>query len=581
MLACAQDLYFHNEKSLTRKDSFTSIAHQDLHKVTKKTHMMSHHHHHHHSNHHHQEKDKEEQVWPPEVESAFIEALETIPKLGRRKILVNGKPCGRNELISDYIYRKTSKIRTRKQVSSHIQVLKNTRKSDPHFMRLLTDSVEVDEEFINRHKTTAKNNNNNHSTPVKRQHNTTTKHNKQSSSSSSSFNNNNNNSLPPQSTPTPLTQLPSNLSITSDESSIHSSPSPADYVFDMMYSSSSSTQPYPLLDMKDSFYQPIPPPHPAQALFNHHPSNNNNNNNNNMLSSPPPPSSSSTSSTTFMLTAPSTPMEFSSSFSNHHQQQHQQKLSYPPPPPSQEFYSQDMMFQHDITNTTPIMTMKKKKSMNQKMMMPLLPNYIGLYLEYPSPYEPSMIMSHTLAQTNPLMDSCSSFLPSNDTIVKQKYHSLLSIHPTLSSLSTDQILLAKMKLDLNLNMNDYLFNNTSFFESMERKTIECTTTIYSFGSVVLESKELQQALLMDQKYMYSFVYVNQFFDAFMKGILSLPSWHEMDMAIQNLSIVQVFEEINDQVSSTSSPSSSKDRIPLLAMVYDFERGHGTIDLNTL
>ncbi|KAI9299902.1 TEA/ATTS domain family-domain-containing protein [Cunninghamella echinulata] len=568
MLACAQDLYFHNEKSLTRKDSFPSIAHQDLHKVTKKTHMMSHHHHHHHhSNHHHQEKDKEEQVWPPEVESAFIEALETIPKLGRRKILVNGKPCGRNELISDYIYRKTSKIRTRKQVSSHIQVLKNTRKSDPHFMRLLTDSVEVDEEFINRHKTTTKNNNN-HSTPVKRQHNTT-KQNKQSSS----FNNNNNNALPPQSTPTPLTQLPSNLSITSDESSIHSSPSPADYVFDMMYSSSSSTQPYPLLDMKDSFYQPIPPPHLSQALFNHHPSNSNNNNNN-ILSSPPPPSSSSTTSTSFMLTAPSTPMEFSSSFSNHHHhQQQQQQIPYPP---SQEFYSQDMMFQHDITNTTPIMTMKKNKSMNQKT-MPLLPNYIGLYLEYPSPYEPSMIISHTLAQTNPLMDSYSSFLPSNDTIVKQKYHSLLSIHPTLSSLSTDQILLAKMKLDLNLNMNDYVFNNTSFFESMERKTIECTTTIYSFGSVVLESKELQQALLMDQKYMYSFVYVNQFFDAFMKGILSLPSWHEMDMAIQNLSIVQVFEEINDQVSS----SSSMGRVPLLAMVYDFERGHGTIDLNTL
>jgi len=83
--------------------------------------------------------DKTE-VWPEDVENAFMEALQVIPKLGRRKVMINGKPCGRNELIADYIRRKTLKIRTRKQVSSHIQVLKNLRRNDPEFMALVTES---------------------------------------------------------------------------------------------------------------------------------------------------------------------------------------------------------------------------------------------------------------------------------------------------------------------------------------------------------------------------------------------------------------------------------------------------------
>lgn len=74
--------------------------------------------------------------------------LRLIPKLGRRKVLVNGKPCGRNELIGIYIERKTGHSRNRKQVSSHIQVLKQSRKGDAEFFELIAEPVHEAQFFM-------------------------------------------------------------------------------------------------------------------------------------------------------------------------------------------------------------------------------------------------------------------------------------------------------------------------------------------------------------------------------------------------------------------------------------------------
>ncbi|KAI9817205.1 MAG: hypothetical protein M1827_001318 [Pycnora praestabilis] len=79
-----------------------------------------------------------EPVWPDDLEEAFHEALDEIKAIGRRKIAWRGKPCGRNELIAAYLHNKTGKHRTRKQVSSHIQVLKGFNKNNPEFMAKVT-----------------------------------------------------------------------------------------------------------------------------------------------------------------------------------------------------------------------------------------------------------------------------------------------------------------------------------------------------------------------------------------------------------------------------------------------------------
>ncbi|KAK6440142.1 hypothetical protein LTR95_003636 [Oleoguttula sp. CCFEE 5521] len=83
-------------------------------------------------------KNKADQKWSDQLERAFFYALVRWQPMGRRKHDWKAKLRGRNELIADAIQERTGIGRTRKQVSSHIQVLKPFVENDPFIMRYLS-----------------------------------------------------------------------------------------------------------------------------------------------------------------------------------------------------------------------------------------------------------------------------------------------------------------------------------------------------------------------------------------------------------------------------------------------------------
>ncbi|KAI9307093.1 TEA/ATTS domain family-domain-containing protein [Cunninghamella echinulata] len=518
-------------------------------------------------------KDKDEQVWPPDVESAFIQALETIPKLGRRKILVNGKPCGRNELISDYIYRKTGKLRTRKQVSSHIQVLKNTRKNDPQFMRLLTDpnSQEMNNDFfldttnhLHHHPHHYMDSTNHHlmfhpSNPPALLNNASTNYNALRHASFSSTASN-------VTTPTTVSSNANEWLMYQQ----HHQQQPQHYDTPSLSSSSTSSlstnhlnfHPSRMYNNNDPFYptKPLNYPHPSPPA----PVLSHNNNMNYPLNIPLSSSISSSSS---------------SSSSNLSLQQQQQELTstnksnsmmslydYILWPSKLQFYleSRHELLQEEQHHREEEMVDTKKHMLSQWYYHE--PSHCMVKdLQHLKHYQ-LILLQHQQKEAYYMNQlSSSSTSPSSS--------SPSSSSPPSSPSLTSSIPMLYTQVNFDLQFFDKMaFQNKNGFQSLyPMEQVECHTIVYSFGQCVLETKEIQQSTtnLGDGYYRYDFSFINPFFDAFFQGIHSLSTWDEIHIAVDHLCVIQYFENLSTKQ-------------PLLAMVYDFTaQGSGKMNLMSL
>eukprot|EP00842_Homolaphlyctis_polyrhiza_P004451 jgi/Hompol1/5006/HPOL_000668-RA len=164
----------------------------------------------------------------------------------------------------------------------------------------------------------------------------------------------------------------------------------------------------------------------------------------------------------------------------------------------------------------------------------------------------------------------------SDTVMPQIDISAVSdkLFPSFGSLfdsasQTASFFLLKVNLDIDAAQTGD-FKNISVYESKTERVLECTTSVYSFGKLILETRQVQTPWRrpQDGKYIFHADFVGQFFSAFLSGFQFLDHPDEARVAVENLAIMQTFEDVSDIF----------DRRVLLCLAHEFTCGSGNVEI---
>eukprot|EP00833_Pecoramyces_ruminatium_P009312 jgi/Orpsp1_1/1183344/evm.model.c7180000084790.1 len=136
-------------------------------------------------------------------------------------------------------------------------------------------------------------------------------------------------------------------------------------------------------------------------------------------------------------------------------------------------------------------------------------------------------------------------------------------------IQTTSFIALKINFFVPNQFNENIFMNTLIFETNVFRRIKCTTTVYSFGKKILETEEICNTSLKENKYILNFEFVNKFFTEFLSKFDEFKTYEEMQFALENLSIIQQF---NDLTVFNEEPRK------WLVIGYQFGIGNGKIDI---